>query len=112
MINNTFVTNQPSFIDSYLSEIIINEIHVYDITSDSRVLSIVESSLNLSNCTATDLYGSSSGIFISMSFETQASLGNITYTNSTMKFASVLSSSLDMSIVQMNNVTLSNRLIE
>ena len=49
---------------------------------------------------------------MTLSFETTALFNNITYTKSTMKFATILSSSLEMSNVEITQITLNQYLYE
>ena len=49
---------------------------------------------------------------MTLSFETTGVLNNYTYSNSTMKFVSVLSSSLEMSSIEIAHISLSKHLIE
>ena len=110
--NNTYVTDQPVFINSYLSEVIISYLHIYSITSESRVMSLVESHLILNNSDVTNINSTSSGDFISLSFQSVATINNVIYSNSTTKFmvallSSVQIASLDFDRVVMNNYILS-----
>ena len=55
---------------------------------------------------------SSLGSFMTLSFGTTSILKNITYASSTMKFMTVLSSSIEMSNIKISQISLSQNLIE
>ena len=40
MMNNTYITDQLTFIDGYLSEMSIEESTIYGITSDYRIINV------------------------------------------------------------------------
>ena len=55
---------------------------------------------------------SSSGSLITLSFETVGIFNNILYSNSTMKFVAVLSSSVEMSSINITQISLNQHVIE
>ena len=111
IIGNTVVRNQPVLIGSYLSEVTIADVSIYNITSDDTILSIVESSINITNSNIYDLHTSNLGVFVALSFETIALFGNITYQNSSAKFIEALSSDIVMIDVNISALVLNEHLI-
>ena len=94
--NNTFIKNQPIFVNSYLSTINIENSIIHNISSDSSILVVIQSNITISNLTSFDLYTSSQGKFIKLSFGSKAVLDQIDYVNSTMEFIEGLSSYLSI----------------
>ena len=102
--NNTYVTDQPNFINSYLSEVEISDLSIHDITTQSRVISSVDSRLNFSDSDITNIHTSTSSDFLSVSFQSIAVMNNITFTNSTVELVVVLLSSLNMTDLHISNI--------
>ena len=101
--NNTFITNQPYFVNAYISAVILSNSTISNITSDYNILAAVESNLTLIDIKIRSLYTSEYGTFMQASFGSHVSLTNIEYSNSTIKFIETLSSQL-----QINNISVSN----
>ena len=108
--NNTVVTNQPAFLNGYLSDIVISNLIIYNITTSNRVISSIDSRLTFTDSNILDIYSSSSGDFISISFESHAIMSNLTYTNSTAEFYTVLLSSLEFTNLQLSNMAVNDYL--
>ena len=108
--NNTFVTDQPAFLNGYLSDIVISNLIIYNITTSNRVISSIDSRLTFTDSNIVDIYSSSSGDFISISFESHAIMSNLTYTNSTAEFYTVLLSSLEFTNLQLSNMAVNDYL--
>ena len=106
--NNTYVTDQSAFINSYLSEVIISDLNIYDITSENRVMSLVESQLTFNSSRVINIDSSSN--FISLSFQSIAKINSITYSNGTAKFIAALLSSLQIVNLDIHMVTLNDNI--
>ena len=104
--NNTYVSDQPTFINSYLSEVVISHLEMYSILSESRVISIVESKLALNNSNVMNISNYGSSNLISLSFQSIATMHNITYRNSTATFIAVLLSSVQITNLDISNIIL------
>ena len=110
--NNTFIANQSIFINSYLSTINIENSRIYDITTDSSVLIIIQSNITITNSTTYNLQTSTAGKFIQFSFGSKAVFNQISYVNSTMEFIEGLLSNLSVTSFTANQIQLSQYLIE
>ena len=110
--NHTFITNQPHFVNAYLSTASIRNSTIFSINSDSIILAAVESNLTISDIKVRDLYTSEFGTFMQASFGSYVSLTNIEYTNSTMKFIETLSSQLQINTLSVFNISLTQHVID
>ena len=110
--NHTFITNQPHFVNAYLSTASIRNSTIFSINSDSIILTAVESNLTISDIKVRDLYTSEFGTFMQASFGSYVSLTNIEYTNSTMKFIETLSSQLQINTLSVFNISLTQHVID
>ena len=109
--NNTYISNQLTLIDGYLSEISIEKSAIYGITSDYRIITLISSNLVLNDCVFTDIHSNHVSQILGISFETYAQLSNILVSNSTVKFVGSLSSSVQLTNIHATNMTLKNHLI-
>ena len=109
--NNTYVTDQPTFINSYLSEMVISNLSVYNITTPSRVIDCVDSELELTDSNITHIYTSSSGDFLSLSFQSNASISNVVFSNSTVELFSVLLSTVSIKNLHMSDIIVNDYLL-
>ena len=106
--NNTYVTDQSAFINSYLSEVIISDLNIYGITSENRVMSLVESQLTFNSSRVINIDSSSN--FVSLSFQSIAKINSIIYSNGTAKFIAALLSSLQIINLDIHMVTLNDNI--
>ena len=72
--------------------------------SESRVISLVESRLTFNNSKVINISNSDSGNFISLSFQSIATMHNILYNNSTTEFLAVLLSSVQITDLDIANI--------
>ena len=49
VMNNTYISNQLTFIDGYLSELLIEDSKIYEITSDYRTINVISSNLTIND---------------------------------------------------------------
>ena len=111
VMNNTYISNQLTFIDGYLSEISIEECIINQITSDYRIINVISSNLTINDCIVSNIRSNQINQIVGISFETYAQLNNITVSNSTVKFAGSLSSSVQVTNIHVTNMTLMNHLL-
>ena len=111
MMNNSYITDQLTFIDGYLSEMSIEKSTIYRMTSDYRIINAISSDLTINDCMFTDINSNQIGQIVGISFETSAQLNNITVSNSTIKFVGSLSSSVQVINIRATSITLIDHLI-
>ena len=99
IMNNTFISNQPTFIDGYLSELSMYKSTIYTVTTSKKIMNVISSNLTINDCVFTDIHTNQSGQILGISFEANTVLINIIVTNSSTKFIESLSS-----MVQMTNI--------
>ena len=105
------MTDQSTFLNSYLSQMIISDLSIYNITSESRVMSIVESQLTFTDSNITNIDSPNSGDFLSLSFQSNATINNVVFSNSTTQFIVALLSSVHITSLDITNVILDDFLI-
>ena len=110
--NNTYITNQPYFITSYSSKISIENSTIYEINSDGNILTLIDTEVTISKIEAYDLHTSNLANFIWLTFDSVASINNINYANSTIKFVETLSSQLQITNLTSKNISLTQYLID
>ena len=112
--NDTFITNQSTFINSYLSTVLlISNLTIYDIRSDNNIFVIAETNLTLDNVAIDNLYTNGGrGKFIQVSFESHVVVSNIQYTNSNMKLIETFTSQMHISTLHMSNISLTQYAID
>jgi hypothetical protein len=94
--NQTVITNQQHFISSYLSTLTISNSLISNITSQGSILSIAGSKVLFEELTVQNINENIHGIFMALSFGSSMVVTGLSYTDSTAKFADVLSSSLEI----------------
>ena len=62
--NNTYITNQPYFLNTYLSTVSIHNSSIHDITSDSSVLIAAGTNIELNGLVINNLYANGLGKFV------------------------------------------------
>ena len=110
--NQTFITNQPYFINSYLSNVTIDNSTFYDINSDGSILTLIDTVIKISNVEAYGLHTASAGRFIKLSFNSVANFSRINYTDSTMKLIESQSSQSQIMDLMATNISLTQHLID
>ena len=82
------------------------------ITTQSRVISAIESQFNFTDSNITNVYSSTtSDVFLSVSFGSSAILDNIMFSTSTVELVTVLSSTLQITQLDAINITSNDYLI-
>ena len=61
--NETYITNQPTFTNSYLSTVSIVNSTIHDILSDYIILAILSTNLTINGLIVTDLHTTTVGKF-------------------------------------------------
>ena len=112
LTNTTYITNQPYFMNAYLSTVKIHNSTIYDITSDGSVLIAVETNIELDDVEIKNLHTTGLGKFARISFESRAIISNMIYENSTMKFTEALSSEIQINTLGITNITLTQYIID
>ena len=90
--NNTFISNQPSFVTGYLSTVTINNVRMSSIESDSNVIEITSSNLAISNTQISNISNTNNGLLIFSTSDNHVLITNVTYNHSTMKLIRVYDS--------------------
>ena len=103
--NDTYITNQPYLVNSYLSTVSLYNSTIYEITSDSNILMAVETNIELNGLMINGLYTNGLGKFVQASFGSEAIISNTEYESSTMQFVEVLSSQIQLSNISVSNIT-------
>ena len=112
LTNTTYITNQPYFMNAYLSTVRIHNSTIYDITSDGSVLIAVETNIELDDVEIKNLHTTGLGKFARISFESRAIISNMIYENSTMKFTEALSSEIQINALGITYITLTQYIID
>ena len=110
--NNTYITNQPYLIDGYLSNLVLENSTIHNITSNKSVFLVVDTEMTISNTGISNLHTSDLGNFMQLSFDSIVELVNITYTSSTMKLLESLSSKLHITNLSISDISLGQYLID
>ena len=110
--NQTSVTEQPSFLSSFLSTISLNDMMMYNTSISSNVFTISESTLNIDGFIISQINADSSVPVILSLSGTNFVSNNISYTNSSAKFLTSVSSSNDLTSLTINNVNVVSLIIE
>ena len=111
IMNNTFISNQLTFIDEYLSKLSTDKSAIYTITKSKIIVNVISSNLTINDCMFTDIHTNQSGQILGIFFETNAVLINVFATNSSTKFVESLSSLVQMTNTRVTNISVSNHLI-
>ena len=90
---------------------IISDLSIYNITSESRVMSIIESQFTFTDSNITNIDSPNSGDFLSLSFQSNATINNVVFSNSTAQFIVALLSSVHIIGLDITNVILNDFLI-
>ena len=110
--NQTRVTDQPSFLSSFLSTVTLNDIMIYNTSISSNVFTISESTLNIDGLNISQINADSSVPVILSLSGTSFMSNNISYTNSSAKFITSVSSSNKLTGLTINNVNVVSLIIE
>ena len=110
--NQSFITNQPYLVSSYLSTVTIDNSTIYDITTDESIFSLTDTVVTINNIKAYNLHTTSVGDFIQLSFDSVANFAGINYANSSTKFVESLSSEFRLTNLLATNISLTQYLID
>ena len=111
IMNNTFISNQLTFIDEYLSELSMDKSAKYTITTSKIIVNVISSNLTINDCMFIGIHTNQSSQILDISFETNAVLINVFATNSSTKFVESLPLLVQMTNVRVTNIPVSNHLI-
>jgi len=109
--NDSSISDQPYFVNSFASSIIIENSTIKQITSDGVILETVDSELNITNTQVNSLTDYGNGLFLEASFETKLNINGLIYTNSTMSMLRVLASSSLLDNVIISQLDIDENLI-
>ena len=110
--NQTRIRDQPSFLSSFLSTVTLNDMMIYDASISSNVFTISESILNIDGLNISQINADSSFPVILSLSGTSFMSNNISYTNSSAKFITSVSSSNKLTGLTINNVNVVSLIIE
>ena len=96
IINNCYITDQLSFISSYLSNVTLDGIEISGITTDVNVIKMTQSSLVINNVTTTKISTVSTGMFLNVVFETVLSINDLYHYDCQAKLLQALSSNMSI----------------
>ena len=96
IMNNSYITDQSSFISSYLSNITIDSVEISSIVTDIDVIKMTQSSLVIKNVTVTSISTTSNGMFLNVAFESILSINNLYYQDCQAKLLRALSSQVSI----------------
>ena len=111
IMNNSYITDQSSFISSYLSNITIDSVEISSIVTDIDVLKMTQSSLVINNITATSISTTSNGMLLNVGFETLLSVNNLYYQDCQAKLLRALSSEVSILDSVFNSISIHDDLI-
>ena len=111
IMNNSYITDQSSFISSYLSNITIDSVEISSIETDIDVIKMTQSSLIINNVTATSISSTSNGMLLNVGFETLLSVNNLYYQDCQAKLLRALSSEVSILDSVFNSISIHDDLI-
>ena len=107
--NNTFINNQPYYINAYLSTVTFDYVIFNSISSDSNVIEISTSNITVSNTQFSNMYNTNTnGLVIFLTSDSQITMTNVTYSDSFMKMIRVYDSKFMISDSVITNIDTMN----
>ena len=110
--NHTSITNQPNFLSSFLSTISLNDLVIYNTSLSSNMLTVSESTININVLNITQISADSSIPAILSLSGTNIVSNDISYTNSSAKFITSVSSSNNLTGLTINDVNVTSLIFE
>ena len=110
--NNTFITNQPMLINSYLSTILLENSTIYDFSSDFIIMTALSSNFTMNKVLVDNLHTETIGKFIQLSFGSHVDIRSLIYRSSSVKLIETLSSKLQLYNIEIYNINLTQYMID
>ena len=112
ILNNSYISDEPYMIDSYLSVVNISKSFIVDIKTSKEVIRIVSSNLTIDR---TNIFGissiTSSPQLITLSDDSYFSMAYCHYHNSSLQFLRTVSSSVKIMKSNFDDIELNGRLV-
>ena len=112
ILNNSYISDEPYLIDSYLSAVNISENTIANTDANKELIKILTSNLTIDNTIFHNISSSnSSSKLITVSDESYLNLTYVHYSKSSLQLLRAVSSSVIVMKSNIDNIELSDRLI-